>query len=113
MEEPIYIRNMRALRSKANYTQADVSRKLNIQRQTYSNYENELRMPPLDIIISLAELYDVSVDFLVRGTEMKKSAVSRSLDAKERKLLEDFSRLTKDSQEEVQDFIHFKKQFPS
>ncbi|MCD7818225.1 MAG: helix-turn-helix domain-containing protein [Lachnospiraceae bacterium] len=114
MEKPIYVKNMRELRCKAHYTQADVSRKLNIQRQTYCNYENELRTPPLDIIISLAELYDVSVDYFVRGTDKKNcGSSSRELRKEEWQLLEDFSRLTANSQEEVRRYIQFKELFPS
>ena len=66
MEYTFFIDKIRKLRKEAGYTQEDVSRKLNIQRQTYCNYENGTRMPPLEIIIALADLYKLSVDALVR-----------------------------------------------
>lgn len=67
MEYTFFIDKIRKLRKEAGYTQEDVSRKLNIQRQTYCNYENGTRMPPLEIIIALADLYKLSVDALVTG----------------------------------------------
>ena len=63
-------RKLRALRKKSKYTQEYVSQFLNIQRQTYCNYENDARTPPLEIIVALSELYSVSVDYLVRDTEI-------------------------------------------
>ena len=47
MEYTFFIDKIRKLRKEAGYTQEDVSRKLNIQRQTYCKYENGTRMPPL------------------------------------------------------------------
>ena len=103
---------IRELRNKARYTQADVSRMLNIQRQTYCNYENDLREPPLEIVIALAELYHVSVDYLVRGID-KTAAVPQtaSLNKTQQNLIREFSSLSESGQREVLDFIHFKKQF--
>ena len=102
----------RELRNKARYTQADVSRMLNIQRQTYCNYENDLREPPLEIVIALAELYHVSVDYLVRGVDKNVAAPQTApLNQTQQILIREFSSLPENSQREVLDFIHFKKQF--
>ena len=47
MGQSNFSRKIRELRKQANYTQADVSRFLNIQRQTYCNYENAAARRPL------------------------------------------------------------------
>ncbi|MCD8337679.1 MAG: helix-turn-helix domain-containing protein [Lachnospiraceae bacterium] len=113
-EEPVYLRNMRALRVSAKYTQEEVSAKLNIQRATYCNYEQGFRLPPLDIIISLARLYQVSVDYILSCTsEEDIPANYRHLCASERRLLENVCALTANSQKEVWQFIYFKKKYPS
>ena len=93
--------------SRPRYTQEEVSRRLNIQRQTYCNYENAARTPPIEIIVSLAELYHVSVDYLVRDTEM-----APYLGIPEKKLLNEFSALSSSKQKEVIEFIQFKKHLP-
>lgn len=116
-------RKLRSLRKKSKYTQEYVSQFLNIQRQTYCNYENDARTPPLEIIIALSELYNVSVDYLVRDTaitdELSGASISEPLsrsfsvkNLQEKRLLSEFSSLTCDKQKEVIEFIQFKKQLP-
>jgi Predicted transcriptional regulators len=59
--------NLRSLRNTYGYTQEDVSIQLNIERQTYNHYENNRRTPSLEIIIALADFYQVTIDELVRS----------------------------------------------
>ena len=107
MKQTIFSSTIRALRKKAGYTQGEVSGKLNIQRQTYCNYENASRTPPLEIIIALAALYQVSVDYIVLGADAVKAKSSKEL--LKDKLFDEFSALPKTAQKEVFDFIRFKK----
>ncbi len=113
MDETLFTAKIRALRKKAGYTQAEVSKRLNIQRQTYCNYENATRNPPMEIIVALAELYQVSVDSLVCDTipaaSQKTSARPRST---ELHFVSEFTSLSGNKQREVMDFIRFKKQLP-
>ena len=57
--------NLRRLRSDHNYTQAQISDKLNISRQAYSNYETGKRIPDLDILIRIADIYHVTLEQLI------------------------------------------------
>lgn len=112
MVQSTFSSKIRKLRKDAGYTQEDVSRMLNIQRQTYSNYENATRTPPLEIIISLAELYQISVDELVRKpVSAEESSLFAPPDTYEAKFIAEFSSLPKDRQKEVIEFIRFKQQF--
>ena len=79
MEKIVICDMIKELRQKAGYTQAQVSQMLNIQRQTYSNYENATRTPPLEIITALADLYHVSTDYLLMGSEPSKEEVKNDL----------------------------------
>lgn len=38
---------------------------LNISQNTYSQYENELRQLPLDLLVKLCKFYNVSADYLL------------------------------------------------
>ncbi|MCD7764152.1 MAG: helix-turn-helix domain-containing protein [Lachnospiraceae bacterium] len=95
---------MRELRTKANYTQQEISNLLNIQRQTYSNYENGTRMPPMEVMIRLTEIYCVSMDSLIRGVE------ARLLSREQRVLLDEFSRLKINDQLEILQMILIKRE---
>lgn len=109
MKQTIFSNTIRSLRKKNGYTQADVSSRLNIQRQTYCNYENACRTPPLEIIIALARLYQVSVDLLVLGEESVDAKTTKT--PMKDKLYEEFSSLSKSAQREVLEFIRFKRLF--
>lgn len=104
MGHSIFTEKIRALRKKAGYTQEEVSAKLNIQRQTYCNYENESRNPPIEIIVALADLYHVSVDFLVRENVPADFA---PLDTYQMEFNNGFSTLNDDRKENVLQFIRF------
>lgn len=67
-----FARNLRVLRERAGFTQKEFSSMLNITRQTYCNYENLTREPNLNTIVSIAELLDVSLDTLIRDTNLSR-----------------------------------------
>ena len=52
--------NLQRLRKDHHFTQTQFSKKLNISRQAYSNYETGKRIPDLDIIIRIANIYHIS-----------------------------------------------------
>lgn len=102
---------MRSLRKEANMTQEEVAKHLNIERQTYCNYENECRTPPLETVILLADFYHVTVDYLVREDGVNgdpRQYPFRALTGTEEKFLNSFRSLTTPNQKEVIQFIRFK-----
>lgn len=113
MNKSIISNTILKLRRDAGYTQAQVSQKLNIQRQTYCNYENASRTPPLEIIIALAELYQVSVDYLVCGEKAPVNGSDRGrqpdLGESEQKLLNDLAALPESTRQEILAYIQFRK----
>ena len=68
--------HLKELREANRYTQDYVSSQLNIERPTYSNYEIGKRMPPLDLLVDIADFYQISLDSLVRPEVMDSSAAS-------------------------------------
>jgi transcriptional regulator with XRE-family HTH domain len=97
---------LRRLRIQAGYTQSEISHLLNIQRATYCNYENGNRTPPLEIIVALADLYQVSVDYLLRGIDAVPCTGSNS-----KELLLEFASLPASSQQEALGYIRFRKEY--
>ena len=59
-----YYPRLRDLREDADLTQAGLVEKLGIPKTTYTNYEQGKREPPLSLIIRLAVLYNVSIDYI-------------------------------------------------
>ena len=57
------------LRKYFKMTQAIASERMNIGRSTLNNYENGIREPSIDTLKSIADFYDVTVDYLLGRTE--------------------------------------------
>lgn len=62
--EALY-RNIRNLREDKDKTQVELAKYLNITQTTYSKYELGRISIPIDVVIKLADYYDVSLDYLV------------------------------------------------
>lgn len=62
---------IRNLREDADLTQTEFSSYLHISQRAYSHYENGTRDIPTDILVKIADYYDVSVDYLLNRTDCK------------------------------------------
>lgn len=63
---------LKEFRIKNKYTQEFVAKYLNITQQAYANYERGKRLPDIEKLIMLADLYNVSLDILTGRYEKKK-----------------------------------------
>ena len=63
--------NIRDLRNDHGYTQKEVAEYLNVKQNTYSQYEVSVLNYPVDVLCKLADLYRVSVDYLLGRTTVK------------------------------------------
>ncbi len=63
---------LKKLRDEYAWTQKQVSEKLNMNPRTYSSYENNDREPNSEVLISIADLFNVSVDYLLGLKEPQK-----------------------------------------
>lgn len=58
-------KQLKFLRDLKHLSQQDVCNALNIEQSTLANYENNKRIPKIDILIKLANYYNVSLDELL------------------------------------------------
>ena len=63
---------IRNLREDSDLTQAEMGKQINVPQRTYAYYETGERMIPPHVLCALADLYDVSVDYLLERTDTKK-----------------------------------------
>lgn len=66
----IFPKRMKELRKKFGLTQKAAAQELGIGQTTIANYENGTRVPDLSKISDIADLYAVSVDYLLGRTEV-------------------------------------------
>ena len=61
----MYFQRLRDLREDANKAQKEIAAILDIDQRTYSNYEIGKREIPVHHLITLADYYGVSIDYIV------------------------------------------------
>ena len=62
---------IRDLREDNDKTQIECAKKLYVSKNTYIRYETGERVPPIDFMERVAELYKVSIDYLTGRTNKK------------------------------------------
>lgn len=68
----ILSKRLKKLRQAKGYSQNEVAIYADITEKTYQNYELMTREPKLEILIRIAEVYNVSLDYLVGLTDEEK-----------------------------------------
>jgi transcriptional regulator with XRE-family HTH domain len=99
------------LRKRAGLRQEAVAPRLQIHRTTYTKYETDKTTPDQDGLRRLAELFDVSVDYLIgredEPADRPEQAVLRTgetqlqLSEQELQLLEAFRRMSEEQREQL------------
>lgn len=56
-------------RIESGYTQEQVAEQLDVSRQTISSWENGRTFPDIVSVVSLSDIYNVSLDVLIKGDE--------------------------------------------
>lgn len=63
---------LKTLRKEKNMRQADVAKLLGIGVRTYQYYEGDEHRPDYEMLIKLADFFEVSTDYLLGRTEKRK-----------------------------------------
>lgn len=76
-------------RNKQELTQEHIAQQLQVSRQTISNWENNKSYPDIVSLITLSELYQISLDQLLKGDKAMIEHLSKSTNtvASNRRLL--------------------------
>lgn len=56
---------LRELRLESEKKQSEIAEAIGVSRQVYSNYENEINQPSIEILIALSKIFQCSVDYLI------------------------------------------------
>lgn len=74
---------LKALRKQKGYSQEEVASRLNVVRQTVSKWEKGLSVPDADMLVKIAELFEVGVSDLLGGAAEEKTASESAPDFSE------------------------------
>lgn len=64
-------KNLRAIREDNDLRQNGIAKVLNVSQNTYSQYETGVIALTAEVLITLADYYGVSVDYLLDRTDKK------------------------------------------
>ncbi len=68
-------KRLRAMRMKRNFTQPQLADLIDVALRTYQGYEGGTRSPSFETLVKLADILDVSTDYLLGRDEWMKSHV--------------------------------------
>lgn len=63
-------KRIKILRINAGMNQSQLAEKLNVSPSAVGMYEQGRRVPAVDMLIEIANLFDVSLDYLITGREI-------------------------------------------
>lgn len=69
----MFNQRLRSTRMKRKYTQQNMADLLGISLNAYQKYEQGTRTPPIDMLVLIANVFDVSLDFLLGRDDFLKS----------------------------------------
>lgn len=113
MDNKILPKQLRRLRVSSGYLQKFVADKLGIRSNTLSGYENGIRSPDPEMLVKIADLYNVSTDYLlgheseVTNTTYYKNKISNEFPDIDL-MFKDMESLSVEEMKEVYDYIKFK-----
>lgn len=64
---------LKMLREKRGYSQKQLAEVLHVSKNSVSHYELGISMPCIDIIINIADIFDVSIDYLLGRSDVNLS----------------------------------------
>ena len=68
--------NIKDIRLRKGLTQADVAAALGVSSVVYSRYETGKRQPSIAVLIQMADIFGVTVDFLLGRQDIEDSTLS-------------------------------------
>ena len=66
-----FAERLKALRKQVKLTQAQIAEKLDISQQAYASWERGVKKPTQENLVKIAQVLNVSVDYLVGNSEEK------------------------------------------
>lgn len=78
---------IKELRIKRGYTQEELGKRIQKSKSAISSYENDMQIPPLEVIADIAIVLNVSIDYLV-GFEKDEFLLLRSLTDEQKDIID-------------------------
>ncbi len=106
-------KRLKELRKQKGWTQKQLANQLDIRFSHLNKYESGMHIPPIEKLVQLADIFDVSLDYLVMGLPIEESPIRSDSLFRRFKTLERFNDDDKETVIRVIDAIIAKRQVES
>lgn len=106
----IYIefgRRLAFIRQNSKLSQSQIAQKLNIAQSTYAGYEKGVRKIPLEIIVQLSKILNISPTILILGDEANEANIVKDYTISEQELIKKYRQLTAEQQGAIENSIDY------
>lgn len=100
-----HYQRIRDLREDSDLTQEQLCKKLFMHKTTYTNYEQGKHSVPLDFAVTIADFYEVSLDYIAGRTNNKCGKKPQKLDDDELNIIEQYSKLSERNKGRLEQFL--------
>lgn len=91
------MKRLKELRNEKGLTQKELAEKINSTDKSIWAYENNVAIPPLDVLLKLADVFECSIDYLVSRADdfgnISIQNVAPTLSADEQRLIDTYRKL--------------------
>ena len=98
------LNNLKILRESKGYTQQQLSEMIGVSQQTLQKYETQKHEPDIESLKKLADIFGVTVDYLV-GHTSKGEDPNYAISESEFLIIENFRKLDKDTRDGIENII--------
>ena len=98
------LNNLKILREAKGYTQQQLSEMIGVSQQTLQKYETQKHEPDIESLKKLADIFEVSVDYLVGHTAAGEDP-NYDISESEFLIIENFRKLDKDTRDGIENII--------
>ena len=94
-------KRIQELRKRIGLTQAQLAGRIEVSHTQLTRYESKNVQPPADVLQRLANIFDVSIDYLVNGNKSEKAEQT----LKDAEVIKQFKQLDKLPEDEKQSIL--------
>lgn len=98
------IKNLKSLRVSKGLSQHQLAEKIGVSQQSINKYENHNVEPDISLLISIAEFFNTSVDYLIGHSEIMhviENIKPYDLNKEEAKLIDGFRKLSQNEKDSI------------
>lgn len=100
-----HYQRIRDLREDSDLTQDALCKELNMHKTTYTNYEQGKHTVPLDFAVTLADYYNISLDYIAGRSDCPRAVSKSCITADEELIIKLFLRLNERNKGKAEQFL--------